>query len=419
MRRTIIFLLAVVLLVGCSNETAVLPTSTFEITETQPVKISSTATPAPTKTLTKTPTPTAQKESTTTPEITKCTIIDRGTYFQIPGGTGKILSIYEGWTASGEYYIGGYSQEGIVFCFQGKDFVGRVKEFSRYTDQYIENVPERVLDAIGNENLFEVFAFPDQDKYLYVKGVEQPRFITEYDLWMWDDEKQESTIILDSEGGFWRSCGGFIPPENLIWLDENRVYVNCEFDLTTKFIVDVQKKQYTYIDDCFNFSFWGYWFSPIGKQYLSLKTQDRKIPEFAPILITDTKDYLEFFQTCQKARNPEAGVSTFLQKAKQLPIVVNNSYLESRYPPIQWSMDGQHLYLTYLSPENIGNITYGDILKYNIETEEIEKLVEFDRLKEYDAKAETYSFKISPSEDYMLFIPGGVTHYILRLDELK
>ncbi len=45
MRRTIIFLLAVVLLVGCSNGTAVLPTSTFEITETQPVKISPTATP--------------------------------------------------------------------------------------------------------------------------------------------------------------------------------------------------------------------------------------------------------------------------------------------------------------------------------------------------------------------------------------
>ncbi len=414
MRRIIIFLLAVVLLVGCSNGTAALPTSTFEITETQPVKTSPVKTPAPTKT----PTPTAQKESTTTPEITKCTLVGIGQYFQIPG-TEEIYRQYEGWTANGEYYIGGYSQEGIVFCFQEKDFVGRVKEFSRYTDQYIENVPERVLDAIGNENLFEVFAFPDKDKYLYVKGVEQPRLITEYDVWMWDDEKQESTIILDSEGGFWRACGGFIPPANLIWLDENRVYVNCEFDDTTKFIVDVQKKQYTYIDDCFTFSFRGYWFSPVGNQYLSLKTQDRKIPEFAPILITDTKDYLEFFQTCQKARNPEAGVSTFLQKAKQLPFVVKIFDIESRFPRVQWSMDGQYLYFTDLEPEQDENDTYGDILKYNIKTEEIEKLVEFGRLKEYDAKAETYSFKISPSEDYMLFIPGGVTRYILRLDGLK
>ena len=85
MQRTIIFLLVVVLLVGCSNGTAALPISTFEITETQPVKISSTATPAPTKTLTKTPTPTAQKESTTTPEITNGTLVSNDEYSPTPG----------------------------------------------------------------------------------------------------------------------------------------------------------------------------------------------------------------------------------------------------------------------------------------------------------------------------------------------
>ena len=81
MQRTIIFLLAVVLLVGCGNETAALPTSTFEITETQPVKTSPTATPAPTKT----PTPTALKESTTTPEITNGTLASNDEYSQTPG----------------------------------------------------------------------------------------------------------------------------------------------------------------------------------------------------------------------------------------------------------------------------------------------------------------------------------------------
>ncbi len=81
MRRIIIFLLAVVLLVGCSNETAVLPTATFEITETQPVEISPTATPAPTKT----PTPTAQKESTTTPEIINGTLASNDEYSPTPG----------------------------------------------------------------------------------------------------------------------------------------------------------------------------------------------------------------------------------------------------------------------------------------------------------------------------------------------
>lgn len=416
MQRIIIFLVAAVLLVGCSNGTALLPTATFEITETQPVKISPTVTPAPTKT----PVPTALKESTTTPEITKCALVGNGQYFQIPG-TGKILSIYEGWTANGEYYVGGYSQEGIVFCFQEKDFVGKIEEFSRYTDQYIENAPERVLDAIGKENLFEVFPFPDKDRYLYVKGVEQPKVITEYDLGMWDDEKQEAAIILNSETDFWRACGGFIPPENLRWLDENRIYVNCETDDSTKFVIDLQKKQYTYLYDCFTFSFVGYWFSPDGNQHLSLKTsQDLKIPEFAPILIADTKDFLEFYQTCEETGNPEAGVSAFLQKAKQLPITVKKFLIESKYPRVQWSMDGQYLYFTNLEPEQDENDTYGDILKYNIKTEEIEKLVKFDRLKEYDTGAEYYDFKISPLEDYMLFIhPDRVTRYILRLDELK
>jgi Prokaryotic membrane lipoprotein lipid attachment site len=223
MKKLILFLLAILLLSACSPAVVELPTSMpIPPTATQllPTAIA-VPTSTPISTITLTP---SFVSPTPYPKVSKCTLIS-DLYLLLPDGN-DIYAEYSGWTSDDEFYLGGYSQDGLVFCFLDKGFTGHVEEFNRQTDSYVASIPENVLSAIEKEGLFEIFSSPDENKYLYVRAADNPRFITEYDVWMWNQEKQEDTLILDTDNEFWRYCGGFMPPENINWLDGNLLFVD-------------------------------------------------------------------------------------------------------------------------------------------------------------------------------------------------
>ena len=318
-----------------------------------------------------------------TSELTKCTVDSQG-YLQLPGGI-RTGGEFRGWTVNDEYYVGGYTEDGMVFCFLQKGFTGRVEAFDRQTGFYAENIPEQVLNAVGRENLYGVFPSPQKDKYLYLKGLEQPqnRLGIEYEVWTWDQEKQEATLIFGVDNEFWRYCEVLLGPEDVRWLSNDLVYMDC-LTIENKFVIDIQQKQYTNINDLFSiypYSFTGYWFPPDGRKYIGISARDfDNYNGLYPLFITDVHNYLQYYQTCLAAGNPESGLNTFFQNITPLPYGFQtfDSVFNNRH--IQWSTDSQYLYFKDFNPQHD---SYGDILKYDLSSGMIETFVDFEILNKY------------------------------------
>ena len=117
MKKLIPFLLAFLLLSGCSPAAVEIPTNT---------PIPSTATSLPqTATVMPTTTPThTSVPPTAAPEITTCAY-DNG-FIVLPGGQEEYAE-YFGWTSTGEYYVGAAFPGEIVFCYLEKDFTEKLR----------------------------------------------------------------------------------------------------------------------------------------------------------------------------------------------------------------------------------------------------------------------------------------------------
>ncbi len=409
MKRLIPFLFAILLLTGCSPAAVELPTNT---------PIPPTAMVAPTSTATPTSVP-----SLAAPEITTCAY-DKG-FIILPGGQEKYAE-YFGWTSTGEYYVGADFPGEIVFCYLEKDFTGKITGFDYRMDYYAENVPDQVLDDIGREGLFQVFPTPDGKRYIFLKVAEPPKLQTlnRYDIWLWDTEEQETTLVSDSEEEFWRECKGFLPPEKVWWLNENLLFVNCETgDVPDYFYIDLQKKEFVSIgnSNCYwNEFFRGYTFSPDGNQHLSVGLGgDFDNYGINPLLVAQTKDTLKYIHQCSETEDRLSGLWDFMQQTKEIPYeAFSMSFLNSALPTVRWSADSKSLYLIDFDSEHT---TYGDILKYNLDSGTVEPFVEFERLKSIfpDIREYGYYFDISPSEEYVFigFPQGPLTK--IKLEDLR
>ena len=243
MKKRIPFLLAILLLSGCSPAVVEIPTSTPAPPTATPPLPTATAvlTSLPNPTITLTP---SFVSPTPYPKVSKCTFFDGN--LVLPSGESQYAN-YFGWTSTGEYYIGANFNTKVVFCFLEEGFTGIIREFSRQIDYYAEDVPTQVLNNIGQEDLFQIFPTPDGKYFLFIKSTEPPivKNLYNYEVYLWNVEKQESSIILDADEEFWGKCRGLLPPEKMIWLDNNLLFVNCATgDDPNYFFIDIQKQQY-------------------------------------------------------------------------------------------------------------------------------------------------------------------------------
>jgi hypothetical protein len=68
-------------------------------------------------------------------------------------------------------------------------------------------------------------------------------------------------------------------------------------------------------------------FSPDGKYHLSLNVQGQnEDSDLIPMLISQTKDFLQYHQQCEESQDGKGGIDTFLQKAKQIPHSTKSFY---------------------------------------------------------------------------------------------
>lgn len=414
-----LFSIILCLLIGCSSSAVIEPTS---MDETHSAVAPLSSTPTIMTTSTSTPTPNIVLP-TVMPTGTKCTYSNG--LIILPGGEEEFAA-YHGWSSSGEYYVGATFPGKIVFCYLEKDFTGTITQFDYSIDFYAKNVSDQILDDIGREGVFQVFPNPDGKRYLYIKVADPPRLdgLNRYEIWIWDSEKQQTSLLSGAEEEFWRKCGGFLPPEEVSWLDKNLLFVNCQIgDVPDYFLVDIQKKVFVSIGDknCYwNEFFRGYTFSPDGKQHLSVALGGN-IDNFSinPLLIAYTKDTLQYIRQCTETGDRYAGLSDFMQQTKEIPYeVFVIPFLNGVLPTVRWSADSNFLYLIDIDSEHG---TYGDILKYHLNNGKAESFVEFEHLKGIfpDIKENAYYFNISPSEEYVLigFPQGALTK--IRLEDLR
>jgi len=411
MKNFLLFLIGALILVGCNSTSTQIPSNTPVTHSTKPLSTSVTKTPTITFT------------STAVVETTKCTF-NNG--FLILSEGEEEFADYFGWTSTGEYYIGVDFSEKLVFCFLKEGFEGTIKEFDRQTDYYAEDISSQVLDIVMQEEPFQIFPVPESKQFIYIKSAEPPivKNLNKYDIWLWDVEKQESSIILDADDDFWRKCRGFIPPEKMIWLDDNIFFVNCATgDDPNYFFVDIQQKKYEHVTDgeCYwNDVFRGYTFSPDGTKHLSLNMEgDMWGLDFHSLLLSETREVMEYYQSCSKAMDRNKGLNNFVQQTTHLPILVRGiEFLNYTHSPVRWSPDSEYLYYVNIDSEDN---SYGDIQKYHLSNRTTETLVEFKNLKEYFPEIDeyTYSFDVSPSEEYVLIVFPWDNLTLLRLENLR
>lgn len=342
----------------------------------------------------------------------------------MPSGESQYAE-YFGWTSTGEYYIGADFHDKVVFCFLEENFSGTIKEFNRQTDYYAENVPEEVLDAIGREVLFQVFPTPDGKRYIFIKLAEPPftEYVPWYEIWLWDAEKQEASILLDANDNLWRMGLDLFPPEEIRWLENDLLFVNCETgDEPNYFYIDIRKKEIQSVNDgeCYwNEFFRGYIFSPDGKRHLSVDLGgDIASYSVNSLLIAQTKDALQYYRLCTETGDRYAGLNNFMQQTEQIPFLANTVFLfNGQHPTVHWPSGSDFLYLVDI---NSDHVTYGDILKYNLNNRTTEIVVEFERLeKDFSEIKIWYEFTISPSEEYILIVYPWNKFHILPIADLQ
>ena len=173
--------------------------------------------------------------------------------------------------------------------------------------------------------------------------------------------------------------------------------------------------------ECYwNEFFRGYTFSPDGKQHLSLDMGKNTWDfEFHWLLIAQTGKLMRYYQDCSEAMDSSAGLNDFVQQTKQLPILIRDiEFLNYTHSPVRWSSDSRYLYFVDIESEHA---TYGDILKYHLESETTETVMEFEHLRgEFPNIGEyAYSFDISPSEEYVLIVNPWNELHILPIADLQ
>ena len=404
MKKLIPFLLAILLLTGCSTAAVERPNT----------PIPPTATVAPTSTATPTSLP-----PTATPEVTTCTFGSRG-YLMLPGGEERAV-ISEGWTGNDEYYVGTYAKSRKAnYCFLEKGYTGPIKEFSQQTEYYADNVPAQVLEVIGKENLCRVFPSPDNNRFLFTRATESSEQKRFREIGIWDHENEKIIPILIEEEQTGLSCAEVLRPGTVYWLDNTKIFIDCGTS-PTKMVFDIPSNTLSNnITFCFDKVLRGFLFSPDGKYLVSVDMRKYLGRDaLYPLIIAETQKLLQCAETYETTGNAEASALAFIQTMTQTPFSVRvPDVTMNDYHNIQWASDSQYLFIV---DHDMQHETYGDILKYHVATGNTETIIEFDRLKNHFPEIEEkwYSFEISPSEEYLFIGYAWPNLHILPISDLQ
>jgi hypothetical protein len=339
-------------------------------------------------------------------------------YHNILLADGKKIPLYfRGWTLNNEYYIGGFDREKPYFCFIDGHSTGKIQEYSRVENQFVEGVSGDDIDPTTIQNLYQVLPAPIENKYIFVEGINDTIIFNEYHvnglkISLYDFEEQFSEKLIDSSSVFWGYCQNFLPPEQVFWLGEKMIYVDCQSQHEDdNLIIDIEKKNFESLyTSCNSAVFETPFFSPDGKYVIYT------IPR-GQLVLSKTDDYLDYFEKCLSAEIDPRGWYGVIENASLLNYQINDFDRISNKPRIHWAQDSQSI---YLSDFNLESDSYGDILKVNLFTGEEQILIDFDFIKTLgeDLSEDNYYFRVSPSEEFIFIEVDSQDQYIFDLNSI-